>query len=337
MSATPAWLASVLGTELPGEGEEFTLGGHTFVMLRGIPRQVELVSEAQAQTADTFGYKWNQRATFESEAFRRRARTWLVERYGPVAEADWWGEYGPDPVVLDAGCGAGFSALELLDGRLGRIRYLGVDVSAAVDVAAERFASRGLSAAFLQADMVHLPFGEPVASVIFSEGALHHSDSTRTALLEVARLLVPGGRFLFYVYNRKGPVREFTDDYIRDALQGMGQSEAWDALLPLSKLGRSLGALDVTLEIEEPIELLGVPAGPISLQRFFYWHVCKTYFDPELTLDELNHINFDWFAPTNAHRQTPEQVREWCAEAGLEIERERVEEAGITIVARRVG
>ena len=126
-------------------------------------------------------------------------------------------------------------------------------------------------------------------------------------------MLVPGGRFLFYVYNRKGPVREFTDDYIRDALQGMGQSEAWDALLPLSKLGRSLGALDVTLEIEEPIELLGVPAGPISLQRFFYWHVCKTYFDPELTLDEMNHINFDWFAPTNAHRQTPEQVREWCA------------------------
>ena len=102
------------------------------------------MSEAQAQTADTFGYKWNQRATFESEAFRRRARTWLVERYGPVAEAGWWGEYGPDPVVLDAGCGAGFSALELLDGRLDRVRYLGVDVSSAVDVAAERFASRGL-------------------------------------------------------------------------------------------------------------------------------------------------------------------------------------------------
>ena len=164
------------------------------------------MSEAQAQTADTFGYKWKQRATFESEAFRRRARTWLVERYGPVAEAGWWGEYGPDPVVLDAGCGAGFSALELLDGRLDRVRYLGVDVSSAVDVAAERFASRGLSAAaFMQADMVGLPFDQPIASVIFSEGVLHHSDSTRTALLEVGRLLVPGGRIPLLRVQPQGP------------------------------------------------------------------------------------------------------------------------------------
>ena len=73
-----------------------------------------------------------------------------------------------------------------------------------------------------------------------------------------------------------------------------------------------------------------------TLQRLFYWHVSKTYFDPELTLDELNHINFDWYAPATRTARRPEEVRAWCAEAGLEIERERVEEAGITIVARRV-
>jgi SAM-dependent methyltransferase len=335
VSTAPAWLSDVLGADLPADGEEFSVLGRSFVMLRGIPRQLDLVSDAQAQTADTFGYKWNRRATFESETFRGRARTWLVDRYGAVADADWWSEYGPEPLVLDAGCGAGFSALELFGDRLRQVRYLGVDISSAVDVAAERFGSRGVGAGFVQADMVHLPFESPIASVVFSEGALHHSDSTRRALHAVSRLLVPGGRILFYVYRRKGPVREFTDDYIRDELQEVEQDEAWDLLMPLTKLGRQLGELDVTVDIEEPVELLGIPAGKIPLQRLFYWHVCKMYFDPTLELDELNHINFDWFAPSNAHRQTPEEVREWCAESGLDVERERVEEAGITIVARR--
>ena len=66
----------------------------------------------------------------------------------------------------------------------------------------------------------------------------------------------------------------------------------------------------------ENVDLLSIPAGPIDVQRLFYWHVAKAYYDPDLTLDELAHINFDWFAPRNAHRQSPEEVREWCAEAG---------------------
>ncbi len=53
--------------------------------------------------------------------------------------------------------------------------------------------------------------------MIFSEGRTHHTDSTRAALEAVARLLAPGGRLLFYVYRRKGPVREFTDYYAASA------------------------------------------------------------------------------------------------------------------------
>ena len=30
------------------------------------------------------------------------------------------------------------------------------------------------------------------------------------------RHLKPGGRILFYVYRKKGPIREFTDDYVRE-------------------------------------------------------------------------------------------------------------------------
>ena len=31
----------------------------------------------------------------------------------------------------------------------------------------------------------------------------------------------------------------------------------------------------------------------------------------------MNHINFDWYAPKNAFRQSPEEVRSWCKKLNL--------------------
>ena len=332
---TPPWLAQLLGADGLEEDAQLTLRGEPFELQGGILRQRAVVSDRQAQTAETFGFKWHKRDTFESDASVARMKAWLVERYGDVAGAGWWGEYGERPVVLDAGCGGALSALALFEDVLPRVRFVGVDISDAVDVAADRFAEQGLEGAFVQADLNRIPLPDGSVDVVFCEGVLHHTDSTRDALLATARLLAPGGRFLFYVYRRKGPIREFTDDHIREQLQEMSPQEAWDAVMPLTRLGKVLGDLGVEVDVPETIELLDIPAGRIDLQRLFYWHVFKAFHHPDLTLDELNHINFDWYAPRNAHRQSPEDVRAWCAEAGLEIEREVVQDAGITIVARR--
>jgi arsenite methyltransferase len=205
----------------------------------------------------------------------------------------------------------------------------------AVDVAKVRFAERGLPASFLQADLNHLPLPENCVDLIFSEGVLHHTDDTRAALVAVTRHLKAGGRILFYVYRKKGPIREFTDDFIRDKLQSMSPEHGWQAMLPLTRLGKMLGDLDLEIDIPERIDLLGIPAGRITLQRFFYWHVFKAFYRPGMSIEEMNHINFDWYSPKNAHRHDPEDVRRWCAEVGLIIERERVEEAGITCIARK--
>jgi len=334
---TPAWLFELLGVPPLDEGGEAVVGRTPVTMRGGILRARSLVSDAQAQTGDAFGYKWAKRETFESAAMRQRMRDWLVERYGEVELAPWWAEHGEAPVVVDAGCGAGFSALELFRSRLDRIRYVGIDISSAVDVASARFAEHGYPAAFLQADIVEPPLPDGCVDVLFSEGALHHTDSTERALKRLARLLVRGGRFLFYVYRRKGPIREFTDDYVRERLQQLGPDGAWRALLPLSKLGKALGDLHVEVDVPEDVALLGIPAGRIDVQRLFYWHVLKAYYHEAYDLEELNHINYDWFAPRNAHRQTPEDVRRWCRLARLEIEREDVQEAGITVVARKAG
>ena len=334
-TSTPRWLTEYLGVEAPSENSSVELGSQRFEMRRGILRSAALLSEGQSQTADAFAFKWARRDTFESSASVGRMREWLIERYGDVAAATWWSDYDAPPLLLDAGCGAALSALALFGPILSRVRYLGVDVSDSVDIAAQRFRENGLEAGFVQTDLSRLPFAADTVDVIFSEGVLHHTDSTRNALLQLAPLLRPGGRFLLYVYRKKGPVREFTDDYVRARLRELEPGAAWDALRPLTKLGRALGELDVEIEVPEDIGLLDIPAGRTSIQRLFYWHVMKAFYDPALDLEELNHINYDWYAPANAHRQTAEEVRSWCEEGQLEIEREVIQPAGITVIARK--
>lgn len=336
-AAAPEWLFQLLGIAPLEEGAAAEASGVSLELANGILRSSSLLSATQAQTADTFGFKWSRRDSFESEAMREPIRRWLVERYGALEDAPWWSDHGAAPIVLDAGCGAGLAAIELFGARLHDIHYVGMDVSKAVEVAAQRFAERNLPGGFLQADLAEPPFADGSIDVVFSEGVLHHTDSTERALKRLARLLRPGGRFLFYVYRLKGPIREFTDDYVRELLQEMEPEEAWAKLMPLTRLGKALGDLHVEVEVPEDVELLGIPGGRIDVQRLFYWYVCKAYHRDDLDLEELNHINFDWYAPRNAHRQSAEQVRIWCAEAGLEIERENLQEAGITIVARKTG
>ena len=45
--------------------------------------------------------------------------------------------------------------------------------------------------------------------LIFSEGVLHHTDSTERSIHYLAAKLKTGGRFLFYVYARKAVIRRW--------------------------------------------------------------------------------------------------------------------------------
>ena len=328
-------MTDLFGIENLSEGIELSLQGQPFVIRDGLPRSIKLVSAKQQQTSETFGFKWQKIDTFDSPASLARMREWLKERYGDLSTTSWLSDHGEHPLLIDAGCGAGMSGLELLAPLLPQIRYIGVDVSEAVDVARQRFADRGFYCGFMQADICNLPLQPMSVDIIFSEGVLHHTNSTEIALKSLARLLKPGGRFLFYVYKKKGPIREFTDDYIRETLQGMTPEQAWKAIEPLTHLGITLGNLNVEIDIPETIDLLDIPAGRINIQRLFYWHVAKAFFREDLTFNEMNHINYDWYAPINAARQTPEEVRQWCSDAKLVIEREVIEEAGITVIARK--
>ncbi|MDX2085767.1 MAG: class I SAM-dependent methyltransferase [Candidatus Melainabacteria bacterium] len=312
-----------------------TLANHPeFTLVGGIPRQKSVYSTEQAQTAETFGFKWAKRDTYESPEVETTYRNWLQEKYVRASGLDLAG-LTAGKSILDAGCGAGQSALLLFGDCLKQAHYLGLDISTAVEVAAQRFAEKAIPGEFVQCSLLDIPAELGNFDVIFSEGVLHHTDSTEQAVRYLAGRLNPGGTLMFYVYKKKAPIREFTDDAIREQLATLSNEAAWEALMPLTKLGKTLGDLDLEINVEDDIDLLGIPAGKHPLQRLFYWYIFKAYHRPDWTLEEMNHVNFDWYRPTNCHRHTPEEVRGWLDALGLTVKHLHVEEAGITAIAQR--
>ena len=193
----PDWLKEILTCELPEEGKKTNNHDHSYITNNGILRATNVYSTTQSQTENVFGFKWQKRDTFESEASLARMREWLIQRYGDVANATWWNDHPSNPVVLDAGCGAGMSGIELFGDIIPDLKYLCADISLAIDVAASRMAEKKLVAGFIQSDLSDLPLKPESIDVIFSEGVLHHTDSTKNAIFNLAKLLKPGGRFLF--------------------------------------------------------------------------------------------------------------------------------------------
>ena len=293
------------------------------------------LSSDQAQTGQAFGYKWARVETYGSPAMEAFTREWAMNKYcggDPTRLDDWLA--GGRKLILDAGCGSGYTALAFLGDRLREHDYLGVDISDAVEVARAAFNDRGIPGDFLQQDMTRLPIPDASVDLILAEGTLHHTDDTGAAIAALAAKLVPGGRFLAYIYARKGPLREYADDLVRREMSGLTDEEAWEHLIPLTRLGIALGELGTSVDVPEDVPFLGIKAGRTTVQELVYYSVVKAFYRPDWSFDEMHHVNFDWYRPANARRHTEEEVRGFVDKAGLQLETLSAEPSGYSVVAR---
>ena len=313
-------------------------GANSYRITGGIPRFVRTDDAGQKQTESSFGYKWQRRDSWYTPETIAACQPWLVERYGFASVAAMREFFGAHRRVLDAGCGSGFSSSLWIDQSWRGNRdseWIGADISEAIDVARERLAEIP-GTHFVQADILQLPFGPATFDTIFSDGVLHHTPSTETALKSLVPLLTRGGEILFYIYRVKSPLREYTDDFIRDAIAGLQPDEAWEALRPLTRLGQALAELKTEVEVPEDVPLLGIKKGRYDVQRLIYWHVAKLYWRDTFSFEENNHVNFDWYHPRYSWRHTEAEIRRWCDEAGLEITRfDDTQESGFSVRATR--
>ncbi|MDQ3248940.1 MAG: methyltransferase domain-containing protein [Chloroflexota bacterium] len=304
----------------------------TYKIIDGIPRFVLTEDSGQKQTEASFGYKWQQESSYDTPEVHASARAWLVARYGFGDVEAMRTYFAGRTRILDAGCGSGFSASLWMTPDWYGAEWIGADISAAIDVAQKRLAG-GRNRSFVQADILQLPFRTGAFDTIFSEGVLHHTPSTERALKSLVPLLSAGGELMFYVYRKKSPIREFTDDHIRAAIADLAPEDAWAAMRPLTKLGQALAELHAEVDVAEDIPYLGIQAGRYDVQRLIYWHIAKLFWNETFAFEANNHVNFDWYAPRYAHRQTEAEVRRWCAESNLTITHFDAQEAGFTVRA----
>jgi ubiquinone/menaquinone biosynthesis C-methylase UbiE len=100
-----------------------------------------------------------------------------------------------DGVALELGCGAGFSSAHLAS-RYG-MRVSGTDVDKGNVETAVRKNVGVENLHFLVSDATALPFDDASFDLVLAQNVFHHISDWRTAAREVARVIRPGGLFLF--------------------------------------------------------------------------------------------------------------------------------------------
>lgn len=102
--------------------------------------------------------------------------------------------------VLDIGCGGGLLAEHF--GRAG-CRVTGVDPSGpSLEAAARHAGESGLKIEYLQGAAEHLPFPDGDFDLVYCCDTLEHVTDTDRAISEAARVLRPGGHYLYDTINR---------------------------------------------------------------------------------------------------------------------------------------
>jgi SAM-dependent methyltransferase/uncharacterized protein YbaR (Trm112 family) len=321
------------GSEEIVSGRLVTGSGREYRIEDGVPVLLDPTTFApgQSETRESFSEKWKRAPNYREDT-RAHYQRWYLERYGHRDMAGLERFLAGKRFILDAGTGHGRDAE--MYARHSSAQVFGLDLSHGIHVA-----YAGLrdipNLHLVQADLQRPPFAPEFFDFIACDQVIHHTPDTRASFAALLRHLQPGGHVAVYAYKVKAPIREFCDDYIRERTTKMSPEECLAFSESMTKLGKALSELKATIDVPEAIPLLGIEKGPIDIQRFLYWYVFKCYWND--TMDWTSNVitNFDWYHPLHAHRHTPEELRQWCAELGVAIEHFDVVESGISVLGRK--
>jgi SAM-dependent methyltransferase len=293
------------------------------------------VTESGAGTARTFSDKWSRNPSLAFEQTLDESSEisrWILTRNGFGSGAGLAAHLGDRRRILDAGCGNGRVTALLQRYAPKGSEIVGVDLHAA-EVAKDNLAGLpnvSIHEGDLLGDLSEL--GQ--FDFVYCQEVLHHTGHPQAALQNLASLLSPGGEIAVYVYRRKAPVREFTDDYLRERLSGLPYEQAMETCRNIAELGRTLSELKTTVRVPA-IELLEIEEGEYDIQRLVYHFFMKCFWNDELDSEANAAINYDWYHPDVSSRHTVEEVRGWFDEADLKVVHEYIDPYGITMRGSR--
>jgi 2-polyprenyl-6-hydroxyphenyl methylase / 3-demethylubiquinone-9 3-methyltransferase len=167
--------------------------------------------------------------------------------------------------LLDVGCGGGFLAEEFA--QLG-CRVTGVDPSVASLQAARRHADdEGLAIVYRHGRGERLPADDDEFDVVCCCDVLEHVDDVDAVVAEIARVLRPGGVFLYDTINRTRASRlvviKLMQEWRWSSWVPAGLHD-WDRFVTPEELGQMMRGVGL-----RPREIVGlVPAvGPVAMLR----------------------------------------------------------------------
>jgi len=243
--------------------------------------------------AESFGFQWHryQKTQLDHDEVRESEQNFIMKTALHPEEIR-------GKLVLDVGCGMGRFA-EVATRWGGRV--VGVDLSAAAEVAAKNLAGRDFIA--FQADAFELPFASESFDVIYSVGVLHHTPDCEAAVKSLVKFLKPGGVLAVWLYSGYNKWYRFSDFWRRYTTRM--KPETLHSILKVAvpvfyNTGKAL----------RKIPLFGRPAAGVLHSVFPVRH----HNDPEYRVLDT----FDWYSPKYQSKHTYEQVFRWYQEMGME-------------------
>jgi ubiquinone/menaquinone biosynthesis C-methylase UbiE len=128
--------------------------------------------------------------------------------------------------ALDAGCGGGRYSFALKSLGFGEVS--GIDFSQLnIDNALKRKESKGISDINFQiGNVLDLPFEDSSFDFVFSNGVLHHTESTIKGLKEIRRVLKLKGKAWLYVIEKPGGLHWDMVEILRNLMQPVSRDYA---------------------------------------------------------------------------------------------------------------
>ena len=302
---------------------------HKFPIFNGVPRLVVDSEKNFEKTETAFSSKWkNFNKSYHNKRWYDKQRKWFLDRFGWNTISKLLKFLNKCDYILDAGTGVGNSA-HWFSANKNSIVFA-IDASESVIFANKKY-GKILNIHFLQADIRQLPFKKNFFSFICSDQVLHHTKDTKTSFINLTKHLKKNGLISIYVYKKKGPIREFSDDFIREIIVNKSEKDCLKFSKSMAILGRSLSKLNKKITIPENIPTLKIKAGTYDLQRFIYWNFLKCWWSDDVPFKQSIATNFDWYFPKFAYRHTPDEVKNWFKEQKLKITHFNEIESGISV------
>ena len=182
---------------------------------------------------------------------------------------------------------------------------------------------------------MNLPFQKRVFDFIFSEGVLHHTPirSPRSCPLNT-----PGpkrGNRCLHLH-KKGPIREFCDDYLRRFTTRLFGAGMLGFLETDDSLWKGPLRPSIDFEIPEDIPAKDQSRGCITFNAFSTTIFLSASGTIVSRLMRITSSTFDWYHPTYAWRHTSEEVSRWCSNNKLETVWHLEEESGIKFALQEI-